>query len=252
MNLLIANDDGYNAIGIRKLAKRLALEHNVTIVAPNREKSGASHTVSFFSGISYEDKGYIDGIRTYAVDGSPADCVLFGIRYLLKDNKPDAIISGVNTTMNAGSDIIFSGTFGAAQEGTFNNIPGIAVSLRARGTDEYEFTADFIAKNLNTLISYAKKDVTINVNVPCTRAEDIKGVKIAPVAYNPYDEQYVSSIENGKEIFRVDGKPKKHESEEVGGDCYWLQNGYITITPVQMLPTDFKTLEELKMVDFTL
>ncbi len=249
MNLIISNDDGYNAIGIKKLAKRLSKDHNVVVVAPMGERSGSSHAVNFFSGITYEDKGYIDGIRTYAVSGSPGDSVLFGMKYLCADIKFDAVISGINTTMNAGSDIIFSGTFGAAQEGTFHGIPGIAVSVRSKGTDEYEYTADFIARNLETLMSYATDMVTINVNVPSTKGEDIKGVKIAGVAFNPYDEQYVKHIdENGKEYFVVDGHPRKQYTND--GDCYWLQQGYITVTPVQMLATDRDMLKKLDKAQF--
>ena len=253
MKILISNDDGYFAPGIIALAKRLSKKHDVVVVAPMSERSGTSHSVSFFSGITYEDKGYIEGIRTYAVSGSPADCVLFGVKYLLKDVKIDAVISGINTCLNAGSDIIYSGTFGAAQEGTFHRIPSIAVSLRTHGVSDYEFTADFVARNLTTLLSYAKENVTINVNVPCVKKEDIKGVKIAPVAYQPYDEKYFSKPdESGRDVFYVDGHAYKHEDEIKGGDCYQLDRGFITVTPVQMLSTDHETVRELKNAEFEL
>lgn len=187
MKILIANDDGYFAPGIKALAKALSKNHDVRIVAPMSERSGSSHSVSFFSGITYENKGVIDGIPTYAVSGSPGDCVLFGVKYLFKDEKIDAVVSGINTCLNAGSDIIFSGTFGAAQEGTFQRIPSLAVSLRTHGVPDYEFAADFAANNLERLLSFATENVTINLNIPCVKKEDIKGVKIAPVAYQPYD-----------------------------------------------------------------
>lgn len=253
MNILISNDDGYNAAGLKTIAKRLAKDHNVVVVAPMSERSGASHAVSFFSGITYEDKGVVSGIRTYAVDGTPADCVLFGIKHLCKDIRFDIVISGINTCMNAGSDIIYSGTFGAAQEGTFNRIAGIAVSVRAKGTDEYEYTADFVARNLDLLKNFARENVTVNVNVPHTRPENIKGVKVAPVAYQPYNESYVSQTdENGREIFCVDGHPQPQKDEESGGDCYQLEQGYITITPVQLICTDIETLNDMKKAEFAL
>lgn len=253
MKILIANDDGYFAAGIKALASRLKAEHDIVVVAPMGERSGTSHSVSFFSGITYEDKGEIDGVRTYAVSGSPADCVLFGVKYLLKGQKIDAVISGINTCLNAGSDIIYSGTFGAAQEGTFHRIPSLAVSLRTHGVSDYEFTADFVARNLEILLSFAKDNVTINLNVPCVKKEDIKGVKIAPVAYQPYDEKYYSKPdENGNDVFYVDGHAYKHEDEVAGGDCYQLDRGYITITPVQMLSTDHETVRNLKNAEFEL
>lgn len=253
MRILIANDDGFLAPGIKALANRLKDEHDVVVVAPMGERSGTSHSVSFFSGITYEDKGFVDGVRTYAVSGSPADCVLFGVKYLYKENKFDAVISGINTCLNAGSDIIYSGTFGAAQEGTFHRLPSLAVSLRTHGVNDYEFAADFVAKNLVTLLSYAKENVTINLNIPCVKKEDIKGVKIAPVAYQPYDEKYFSKPdENGTDVFYVDGHAYKHEDEVKGGDCYQLDRGYITVTPVQMLSTDHETVRELKNAEFAL
>lgn len=253
MNILIANDDGFSAVGIKKLAARLAKGNDVFVVAPMGERSGTSHSVSFFSGITYRYEGELDGIKTWSVSGSPADCVLFGIKYLLKDVKIDAVVSGINTTLNAGSDIIFSGTFGAAQEGTFQRVPSIAVSLRTHHTDEYEFAADFVARNLEKLLSFATENVTINVNIPDTKPENIKGVKIAPVAYQPYDEKYFSQVdENGVEKYYVDGHAYKHEDEVAGGDCYQLDRGYITITPVQMLSTDKEAMERLKGAEFAL
>lgn len=239
MNILLSNDDGYNAIGIKTLANRLKKEHNVVVVAPMGERSGTSHAVNFFSGIFYEDKGFVDGVRTYAVSGTPADCVLFGLKYLCKDMKIDAVVSGINTCLNAGSDIIFSGTFGAAQEGTFQKLPSLAVSLRTKGVEDYDFASDFTAKNLVELLSYANENITINLNIPCVKKENIKGVRIAPIAYQPYNESYVKKTDsNGVDMFFVDGHPIKHTDEQSGGDCFLLSQGYITITPVRLISND--------------
>lgn len=253
MNILLSNDDGYLANGIKTLAKHLSKSHNVTVVAPMGERSGSSHSVNFFSGIYYEDKGYVDGIRTYAVSGTPADCVLFGLKYLCKDIKIDAVVSGINTCLNAGSDIIFSGTFGAAQEGTFQGIPSLAVSLKTRGLEDYEYAADFTARNLDMLLSRASADITINLNIPYVKKEDIKGIKIAPIAYQPYNESYVKKADsNGMDMYFVDGHPLKHMDEKSGGDCYLLNQGYITVTPVRLISNDISEIEALKEVRFTL
>lgn len=247
MNILLSNDDGYNAIGIKTLANRLKKEHNVVVIAPMGERSGTSHAVNFFSGIFYEDKGLIDGVRTYAVSGTPADCVLFGLKYLCKDMKIDAVVSGINTCLNAGSDIIFSGTFGAAQEGTFQKLPSLAVSLRTKGAEDYDFASDFTAKNLVELLSYANENITINLNIPCVKKEDIKGVRIAPIAYQPYNESYVKKTDsNGVDMFFVDGHPIKHTDEQSGGDCFLLSQGYITITPVRLISNDEDAIKALQ------
>lgn len=246
MNILLSNDDGFNAVGIKTLANRLEKEHNVVVVAPMGERSGTSHSVNFFSGIFYEDKGFVDGVRTYAVSGTPADCVLFGLKYLCKDMKIDAVVSGINTCLNAGSDIIFSGTFGAAQEGTFQKLPSLAVSLRTKGVEDYDFASDFTARNLVELLSYANEDITINLNIPCVKKEDIKGVKIAPIAYQPYNESYVKKTDsNGADMYFVDGHPIKHTDEQSGGDCFLLSQGYITITPVRLISNDLDAIKAL-------
>lgn len=247
MNILLSNDDGFNAVGIKTLANRLKKEHNVVVVAPMGERSGTSHSVNFFSGIFYEDKGFVNGVRTYAVSGTPADCVLFGLKYLCKDMKIDAVVSGINTCLNAGSDIIFSGTFGAAQEGTFQKLPSLAVSLRTKGVEDYDFASDFTARNLVELLSYAKEDITINLNIPCVKKEDIKGVKIAPIAYQPYNESYVKKTDsNGVDMYFVDGHPIKHTDEQSGGDCFLLSQGYITITPVRLISNDLDAIKTLQ------
>lgn len=253
MNILIANDDGYKAKGINVLAQRLAREHNVTIVAPDGERSGASHTLSFFGGITYERIGNVNGVETYSVHGTPADCVIFGLKYILKDTKVDVVLSGINNVLNVGSDIIYSGTFGAAQEGTFQQIPSIAVSLREHGSGEYGFAADFIAENLETLMSFADGNVTVNVNIPRFMREDNKGVRVAPVTYRPYVEEYYKQADSlGNDVFYINGHPIRQTEENCDGDCYLCEHDYITVTPVRLISNDFGLIERMKKADFVL
>ncbi len=253
MNILITNDDGYSAPGIRALAQRLAGENSVVVVAPKEERSGYSHMVNFFGGITYERIDMPDGIETYAVDGSPADCVIFAVKHLFAESKFDVVLSGINSVLNIGSDIIYSGTFGAAQEGTFHRIPSVAVSLRTRGTREYAFAADFIARNLEGLIGYAVENVTVSVNIPCVRKEDIAGVRVAPITYRPYDEKYFCvKNDDGKDVYFVDGHAQKNYEYDKDGDCALCAQGYITVTPMQLLGTDYKTLEAMRGAEFAL
>lgn len=253
MNILIANDDGYDAKGIRTLARRLAIQHDVVVVAPDGERSGYSHQVHFYGGITYRKVFMSDGIPTYAVNGSPADCVIFAVKYLFKDKKFDVVLSGINAGLNIGSDIIYSGTCGAAQEGTFHRIPSIAVSLRTRGTSDYDFSADFIAKNLEKLMSYAVENVTVNVNVPYPTREQIVGVKVAPVSFRPYNENYYSKEdENGKEWFYIEGHSKKDHPREEYGDWALCDNGYITISPIKLFATDEEVLRAMQNAEFKL
>lgn len=253
MNILIANDDGYAAPGIIALSKRLSAEHNVVVVAPDGERSGYSHMVNFFGGITYRKVETDSGIETYAVDGSPADCVIFAIKHLFKERSFDVVLSGINSVLNIGSDIIYSGTFGAAQEGTFHRLPSIAVSLRTHGGEDYAFAADFIAENLEKLMTYAVENVTLSVNIPCTKREDIAGVRVAPITYRPYDEKYFSvKDESGKDVYYIDGHSLKTYKRDENGDCALCEKGYITVTPMQMLGTDFDTLRAMRSAEFKL
>lgn len=252
MNILLTNDDGYNGAGILALARRLSKEHKVFIVAPEKEKSGASHAVSFFGGIKCRKVKTFEDVESYAVDGTPADCVLFALRFLLKDAVDfDVVISGINSVLNVGTDIMYSGTFGAAQEATYQQHKGIAVSLAARRGD-YNFAADFIADNLQTLMLYADGRVTVNVNIPFEEREYNAGVRVAPVAFRPYDEKYtVKLAENGDEVYFVKGKPYTQRDSGADNDGTYIDNGFITVTPVEMLSTA-KVIEEMRKADFKL
>ncbi len=247
LNVLISNDDGYFAPGIRTLARRIAKDHNVVVVAPKWERSGYAHMVNFFGGITYEKVEMADGIETYAVDGSPADCVIFAIKHLFTDRKFDVVISGINSVLNIGSDVMYSGTFGAAEEGTFHRIPSIAVSLRTRHSEKYDFSADFIAENLLEFIRCSHENVTLNVNIPSTEREDILGVRVAPITYRPYEEKYEYKYDRyGTKIYYVVGKPDKSVIYDENGDCALSEKGYITVTPIQMICTDYEALEDIK------
>lgn len=253
MNILLTNDDGYNSKGIHALARRLSREHNVVIIAPENERSGASHAVSFFSGITYAAVENEDGIESYAISGSPADCVLFGVKYLLADRQIDVVVSGINTVLNLGSDIMYSGTFGAAQEATYHRIKGIAVSLDARKCDDYDFSADFIARNLDNLCKYAVEDVTVNVNIPCNFKQDIKGVKVTQTTFRPYEEKYrVCTAHDGREVFVVSGHPLPQPPERADGDCAQSEIGYITVSPIKMIGNIPELIAELKDTEFQL
>lgn len=252
MNILIANDDGYDALGIEILAKNLAKNHNVYVVAPNSQRSGASHAVSFFNGLTYKKVSFPNNILCYAISGTPADCVLFGIKKLLEDKKIDVVLSGINSVLNVGSDIMYSGTFGAAQEATFLQYKGIAVSVQKGREKDYQYASDFISTNLKVLMKYADCHTTINVNVPDLEL-GINGVKVAPIAFRPYEEQFILSLdENGKEYYQIHGKhiPLKNSGRHDDGTL--IENGYITITPVKMLSNAPEVIEKMKEEGFNL
>ena len=253
MNILLTNDDGFEAPGIWALANRLKKDHTIYMVAPDSGRSGASHSASFFSSLSYEYKGKIDGVFVYALSGTPADCVVFSVKYLLKDVKIDCVLSGINDVLNVGSDVLFSGTFGAAQEATFQGIKGVAVSLRTKGVDDYEYAAEFVEKNLDLLLKYADDSVTVNVNIPCAKKEDLKGVQVAHETKLPYVEEfYETRDENNKVIFKINGHHINQKDEATKGDCYLCDNDIVAITPIRLVSNDFELIAKMQKEGFEL
>ena len=253
MNILLTNDDGYKAPGIWALANRLKDKHKIYIVAPDSERSGASHSASFFSSLSYVYHGNVDGVEVYSLSGTPADCVVFSVKYLLKDVRLDCVLSGINDVLNVGSDIMFSGTFGAAQEATYQGIKGVAVSLRSNHTDDYAYAAEFTEKNLDLLLKYASDEVTVNVNIPCAKKEDLKGVEVAHETRLPYVEEfYETRDENNKVIFKINGYHINQKDEPTRGDCCLCDNDIIAITPIRMVNNDFELVKRMQKEDFKL
>ena len=253
MNILLTNDDGYKSPGIWALANRLKEKHNIYIVAPDGERSGASHSASFFAALSYVYHGNVDGVEVYSLSGTPADCVVFSVRYLLKDVKFDCVLSGINDVLNVGSDIMFSGTFGAAQEATYQGIKGVAISLRSNHTGDFAYAAEFTEKNLELFLKYADKEVTVNVNIPCAKKEDLKGVEVAHETLLPYDEQYYEDKdENGDTIFKINGHHINQKDEPTRGDCCLCDNDIIAITPIRMVINDFELVRRMQKEKFEL
>ena len=253
MNILLTNDDGYKAPGIWALANRLKDKHNIYIVAPDSERSGASHSASFFSSLKYVYHGNIEGVEVYSLSGTPADCVCFSARYLLKDVHIDCVLSGINDVLNVGSDILFSGTFGAAQEATFQGIKGVAVSLRSNHTDDYAYAAEFTDKNLDLFLKYADESVTVNVNIPCAKKEDLKGVEVTHEAFMPYDEHfYATTDDNGDVVYKIDGHHIPQKDDPLRGDCCLCDNDIIAITPIRIVYNDMELVDNMKKERFEL
>lgn len=162
MKILLTNDDGLDAPGIEALYTRLAVRHEVTVVAPDRDRSGASHSITVGKGITARPVGP----RRWAIDGTPADCVRLGI-VVFGVEKPDIVIAGVNQGANLGTDILLSGTVGAARQAALMGVPAIAVScLRYSDPSDPDFAATFVSRNLDALRAVLGRGLFININAP--------------------------------------------------------------------------------------
>jgi 5'-nucleotidase len=246
--VLLVNDDGYLSEGLNAIRKVL-IENNfeVITVAPDRNMSGTSHSLTFTKPLKiekYQENFY------YVIDGTPADCVHLGYYIILKEQKPDILISGINTGPNLGNDIFYSGTVGAAREGTLFGIPSIALSPASSKGVNFNYIATLSLKIINQVLHKGLPTGTfLNINFPVV--EKIKGFRITRQGRGAYKEEIKEYLSPSKEIYYwIGGEEELSEKCEVGTDYTAVQQGYVSITPIRLDLTDFKALEELDKNNF--
>jgi 5'-nucleotidase len=247
MLILVSNDDGIQAPGIRALAKALKKIRGarVVVVAPDRERSASSHALTIHRPLR--------AIKTakdfYAVDGTPTDSVMLAVHALLKE-KPDLIVSGINRGANLGEDVHYSGTVSAAVEGAIMGIPAIAVSVVGRDRFHYELAANFALKLARKVIKEGMPTgVVLNVNVPNLPAASINGVAITKLGKHNYGGIIVEKMDpRGKPYYWIGGNPEDFV-DRPGSDCEAYQQHKISVTPIQVDMTDHAFLRKIKTWD---
>lgn len=232
MKILISNDDGVHAPGLLILAKALAQIAEVTIVAPDRDRSGASNSLTLQHPlrVRYFDKNII------SVQGTPTDCVHLALTGLLSEDKlPDMVISGINAGSNLGEDVFYSGTVAAAMEGRFLGIPAIAFSITGNEPMYYSTAAE-VAKRLVTLL-YEKPipaKTILNVNIPDIPFDDLKGYEVTRLGTrHNADRMMPSKDPRGHTIYWI-GSSGKEDDAGKGTDFYALNQSQVSITPLQL------------------
>lgn len=246
MRILIVNDDGIWAPGIKVLAEVLKSKHDILVVAPENEMSGNSHAISFFKEIYSRKIDLGIGVDAYAISGTPVDCVRYGYHFLAKENI-DLVVSGINNLPNIGTDTIYSGTVNAALEGALLDLQAIAVSTVAFSEEEFYYSANFILENLGKLTSKLFPAGTIaNVNVPAGEDEDIQGVKITPLGIARYSDRYKEIKTENSTAYMLVGTPVRAEENPLDCDVELFAKGYITITPMSVQMTNLDALSKLK------
>jgi 5'-nucleotidase len=247
MRILLTNDDGVSAAGIKALALALCDKHTVIIAAPSQQKSGASHSFTCSEyGLSAERVSIegLEHIETYAVDGTPADCTKLGMQ--LMGEWPDMVISGINHGNNLGTDTLYSGTVGAAMEATVYGISAIAVSDQVFEPTNFD-ACIYALEEAMRMMEKHKELMLLNVNAPDCAREECKGIKLTPLGYHRYPTEYeLRKNENGKKMFYSHHGIVYMSQEDDDVDDRWVQKGYATITPMQMSFTDERMLEILK------
>lgn len=229
MRILISNDDGYRAQGLTALAAELARLGEVVIVAPERNRSGASNSLTLDNPIRATR---IEG--GYFVDGTPTDCVHLALTGLLKE-EPDVVVSGINAGANLGDDVIYSGTVAAAMEGRYLGLPAIACSLVAVRPSHYATAARVVARLLDRIeASPLPTDTMLNVNVPDIPIGDLAGVAVTRLGNRHKAEGVVRDKDpRGRTIFWI-GPAGPEEDAGEGTDFYAVRNGFVSVTPLQV------------------
>lgn len=237
MKILICNDDGINSIGIKRLAEKLSLKHEVLVIAPDSNRSACSHSLSIFKEISIK-KLDEDRYTAYSISGTPADCVKIA---MLKFPffKPDVVLSGINDKHNLGSDTMYSGTLAIAIESSFFGNVSFAFSAFTLNEKKLDIYCEYVEKIVTHLLPLSNKGDVWNVNFP---ENDIKGIKITPLGKQIYTDRYEES--NGN-IMLV-GELVDHDENPIDCDVEWVKKGYISITPILFNKTDYKKVKKTK------
>lgn len=243
--ILISNDDGIGAEGIKAHAKEIKKFANVIVAAPHTQQSAVGHSITMSSPIRVRKELIFRDFYGYAVEGTPADSVKLAVHTLLKGIKIDLLISGINQGANTAINIIYSGTVSAATEGTILGIPSIAVSLTSYSYKDFSIAAKFASRIAKVVIKNGlTKGTLLNVNIPATKK--IRGVKITKQGKSSWDDTYEIRIDPGnRKYYWLTGSMHKVD-KTTEFDVKAVDEGYISITPIHYDLTDYKMFEEMK------
>lgn len=242
MRILCTNDDGYLAVGIGVLSKAAAEFGDVTIVAPDREQSATSHSLTLHHPLRARHAS--DG--GYVVDGTPTDCVILAVNELL-DERPDICLSGINHGPNMGEDVLYSGTVAAAMEATVLGIPAIAVSYTGSG-DGLEGWGSVVGSVLEGILKQDRfpAHTLFNVNLPPVPASEVKGIRVTSLGQRRYSDMITRALDpSGREYYWIGGGEMSW-SGAPDSDFGAVQEGYVSVTPLHLDLTDYGLLEEIR------
>lgn len=244
--ILVTNDDGVLSPGIQVLAKRLKeLDDTVVIVAPDRERSAAGHSMTLHRPL------LIEQIRenVYSVNGTPTDCVNIAVKGLLPE-VPKLVVSGINKGPNLGDDVTYSGTVAGAIEARILGVPSFAVSLVARSDFRFADAAEVAAQIAKMVLEQGETEGTLlNVNVPNLPINELKGTAITRLGKRIYHQMTVERVDpRGKKYYWIGGGEPDWEREE-GTDLDAVDRGLVSITPLHLDLTDYAVFEKLRPME---
>jgi 5'-nucleotidase len=242
MHILLSNDDGVYAEGLAALHAELSQHFQLTVIAPDRNCSGASNALSLHSPLRIQQMS--NGF--YAVNGTPSDCVHLGINHFLQSD-PQLVVSGINHGANLGDDVIYSGTVAAATEGRYMGLPAIAVSMVGRAPQHFATAAKIVVDVIHMLAKHPlPADQILNINVPDLSYEDIAGLQVTRQGRRHRAETMVKTADpHGRDVYWY-GPVGQEQDAGPGTDFYAVAEGYCSITPLSVDMTAYKSLDDMQ------
>jgi 5'-nucleotidase len=243
MRILCTNDDGYLALGLQVLARAAAELGEVTVVAPDREQSATSHSLTLHHPL--RTRRATDGAMM--VDGTPTDCVILALGELM-DERPDVVLSGINHGSNMGEDVLYSGTVAAAMEATVLGIPSIALSYTGEHPEELEGWEPVVARLLQDLIGREDfpDDTLLSVNLPPVPPGEVQGVRVTSLGRRRYRESLTRAKDpSGREYFWIGGGVTQWTGPS-DSDFRAVEEGYISVTPLHLDLTNYRLIETIR------
>lgn len=252
--ILVTNDDGIFAPGIRALAEEMRAFGRVMVVAPDKPQSAMGHAITIHSFLRLNSVELMEGIDAWSCSGTPVDCVKLAIYKLLGGSKPDLLVSGVNHGANISINVLYSGTMSAAVEGAMEGIPSIGFSLMDHATE-----ADFsqvrpVIRNVvgNTLTYGMTADTCLNVNVPQSDGAALKGMRVCRQAKANWEDEFETRLDPGKKEYHWLRGEFKSEDHGEDTDVWAVKNRYVSIVPVQFDMTAHHAIAALNTWDHAL
>ena len=243
MNILVTNDDGIHAIGLRELAAAMRTVGRVAVVAPDRERSAVSHALTLHSPL----RAHRLDEDVFAVDGTPTDCVNLGIHNLISF-RPDLVVSGINRGANLGDDITYSGTVSAAMEATLMGIPAIAFSLATTAAGaHYAAAAAAAVRIVSQMAGRGLPDDTfLNVNIPDLPGDQLRHPLVTVQGKRAYEGSIVDKTDPRGNRYYWIGAGQADFMDLPGSDCHAVRRGHISVTPLHLDLTNYASLDVLR------
>jgi 5'-nucleotidase len=242
MLILCTNDDGYLAAGLRVLADAASTLGDVRIVAPDREQSATSHSLT----MHFPLRARRVDERVHTVDGTPTDCVALAVGALL-ERRPDVVLSGINHGQNMGEDVLYSGTVAGAMEATILGIPALALSYAGSDPEEIRGFTPLVRELLQQVLGRNDfpPETLLSINLPPVRPSEVRGIRITRLARRVYTDSLTRALDpSGKEYFWIGGGATQWNAPE-GTDFRAVQDGYVSLTPLHLDLTNYELLHEV-------